>query len=373
MATAAHAQSRYNMLQVMHIVTTMPDEAQCWRAIELRDAAFDGVFFYGVRTTGVFCRPSCASRQPRRANVAFFASAEAAEAAGFRPCQRCHPCGASPNEVRVELIAAICRYLEQPHERIPTLAELAAQFHLSPYHLQRSFKRVTGVSPRQYADSHRQQRVRQHLKAGVDVGAALYDAGYGSSSAFYAQASDSLGMRPTTYRAGGASLELRYASAPCSLGCVLLAATDRGICSVTLGDNEAALLEQLQHEFPRAHLQSDPAGLQPWLATLLEHLDGAQPALNLPLDIQATAFQRTVWEALRGIPYGETISYGELARRIGRPTATRAVAQACATNPVALINPCQRVVRGNGELGGYRWGVERKRAILDHEAETVSG
>jgi AraC family transcriptional regulator of adaptative response/methylated-DNA-[protein]-cysteine methyltransferase len=337
-----------------------------WDAIQRRDPQFDSQFVYGVRTTGVYCRPSCASRRPLRRNVAFFATASAAEQAGFRPCRRCRPQVTHPDDPQVDLAARVCRYLDEPRERIPTLAELSVQFHISPYHLQRTFKRVIGISPRQYADARRQERLRLQLQAGDAVTGAGYDAGYASSSSLYAQAGATLGMTPGAYRRGGPA-EIAYTIAPCPLGLLLVAATARGICKVGLGDDAAALEADLRREFPAATARRDDAALGPWIAAILAHLRGEQPHLDLPLDIRATAFQRKVWEALRAIPYGETRSYTEVARGIGQPAAQRAVARACATNPVALVIPCHRVVREDGGLGGYRWGLARKRALLAGE------
>ncbi|GAB4198205.1 MAG: bifunctional DNA-binding transcriptional regulator/O6-methylguanine-DNA methyltransferase Ada [Roseiflexaceae bacterium] len=324
------------------------------------------MFVYAVRTTGIYCRPTCASRQPRRENVAFFAAPDAAERAGYRACRRCDP-RAAASDPNVELVARICRYLEEPREGVPTLEELAARFALSPAHLQRTFKRIAGVSPRQYADAKRAERLRAELRVGADVTGALYDAGYGSSSGFYDQAPDSLGMTPRAYRAGGRAAQIGYAIAPCPLGYLLVAATGRGVCKVSLGDSPTALEADLRGEFPAAELHTDAATLEPWLRAVLEHLEGQRPHLDLPLDIQASAFQRKVWEVLRAIPYGATRSYQQVAQAIGRPTASRAVARAVATNPVALLIPCHRVVRADGDLGGYRWGTERKRKLLEGE------
>ncbi|HEU4321822.1 MAG TPA: bifunctional DNA-binding transcriptional regulator/O6-methylguanine-DNA methyltransferase Ada [Roseiflexaceae bacterium] len=341
-------------------------EETYWLALEGRDPQFNGVFVYAVRTTGVYCRPTCTSRRPRRENVAFFAAPDAAERAGYRACRRCDP-RAAALDPHVALVAQICRFLEEPREGVPTLEELAARFALSPAHLQRTFKRIAGVSPRQYADAHRAERLRTGLRVGADVTGALYEAGYGSSSGFYDQAPASLGMTPAAYRSGGRAAQIGYAVAPCALGHLLVAATERGICKVSLGDSPAALEADLRDEFPAAELRADSTALEPWLRAVLEHLDGQRPHLDLPLDIQASAFQRIVWEALRAIPYGATRSYQQVAQAIGRPTAARAVARAVATNPVALLIPCHRVVRADGEPGGYRWGADRKRKLLEGE------
>lgn len=337
-----------------------------WQAVERRDAAYNGVFVYGVRTTGVYCRPSCPARRPRRANVDFFGAPEQAERAGYRACRRCDPRGAGADP-GLELATRICRHLEQPHERPPRLGELAARFGLSPAHLQRTFKRIVGVSPRQYAEARRHERLRAELRDGADVTGALYGAGYGSSSAGYQQAPAALGMAPAAYRAGAPAARIGYALAACRLGLLLVAATERGVCKVALGDRAEDLLAELRREFPRAALQQGAPALEPWLEAILEHLEGARPHLDLPLDIQASAFQQRVWAALRAIPYGATRSYQELAAAIGQPGAARAVARACASNPVALLIPCHRVVRADGEPGGYRWGAGRKQALLEQE------
>ncbi len=336
-------------------------------AIVRRDGQFDGIFFFGVATTGVFCRPSCAARRPNSENVRYFASAADAERAGFRACKRCRPLSMGEDPQR-DVVAQICRFLEAEHARTPTLDELAARFHLSPFHLQRSFKKIVGVSPRQYADAGRQRRLRDELAQGEPVTSAVYGAGYGSAGSFYRGADDALGMTPTSYRRGGADVAIRYTVVGCALGWLLLAATERGLCKVALGDDEATLVDELARELPAARRERADAELAPWAAPILAYLDGARPQIDLPLDIQATAFQRQVWQALRAIPYGSTRSYTEVALAIGRPTAQRAVARACATNPVALVIPCHRVVRESGELSGYRWGVARKRQILAREA-----
>ncbi len=355
-----------------------PQETIYWNAVLERDAAYDGQFVFAVRTTGVYCRPTCPSRRPFRENVEFFQSCAAAQVAGYRACRRCHPDATAQAEPQLPLIVAVCRYLEAEHDSIPTLAALGARFAVSPYHLQRTFKRIVGVSPRQYADAYRQQRLKAFLKADDHtVTDALYAAGYGTSSRLYEQTDDTLGMTPVYYRKGGESMDIRYTVSPCRLGYLLVAATERGICKVSLGDFPAELSADLTEEFPAATItrdDSDAAGLAPWVQAIVAYLDGAQTVLNLPLDIQATGFQRKVWEALRAIPYGSTSSYQQVAEAVGQPTAARAVAQACAGNPVALVIPCHRVVRSDGGLSGYRWGTDRKRQILDTEqAGTTQG
>ncbi len=338
-----------------------------WRAVEARDTAFDGAFVYAVASTGIYCRPSCPSRRPGRARVTFFEAPEAAEHAGFRSCRRCLPRAVPAPDARVEAVRGACRFIEAHDEGPPTLAVLAAHVGLSRYHLQRTFKRIVGVTPRQYADARRLGRLKTMLKAGDRVTGALYEAGYGSSSRLYERAPSQLGMTPATYRRGGKGATIGFAVAPCPLGRVLVAATQRGVSAVYLGDDEAALEAALRREYPAAEITRDEAGLGRWVAALIEHLDGRRPHLDLPLDVRATGFQRQVWEALQAIPYGATRSYGEVARTIGRPTAARAVARACASNPVSVVVPCHRVVPASGGFGGYRWGTERKRALLAKE------
>ncbi len=340
-------------------------EQRFWQAVLEHDRAFDGEFVYAVRTTGIFCRPSCGARRPQRANVAFFDGVAAAAAAGFRPCRRCHPAGAAP-EPHLDVIAAACRQIAAADEP-PSLAALATTAHLAPTYFQRVFKRVVGVSPRQYADAQRRARLKAALHDEPTVTAALYQAGYGATSSLYTAAAEHLGMTPGAYRGRGRAMTIRYALAPCALGWLLVAATEQGVCSIALGDDGAALAAALGAEFAAATVQRDDDGLALWVKELLEHLAGARPHLDLPLDVQATAFQRQVWEALQRIPYGATRSYGAVAAALGQPTAARAVARACATNPVALAVPCHRVVREGGALGGYRWGLERKAALLDQE------
>lgn len=348
---------------------TQSAETTYWDAVQGRDQTYDGVFVYAVRTTGVYCRPTCPSRRPNRENVEFFTQMDEAETAGYRPCQRCHPRSEGGKvEPMNDLIVEVCRFLEEPHESLPTLDDMAARFNVSPFHLQRTFKRIVGVSPRQYADAHRRDRVKSQLKQGVSVTDAVYEAGYGGSSSFYEGASAALGMTPVTYREGGKAAKVTYTVVPCKLGQLLVGATDKGVCAIRLGDSEADLRAELTDEFPKAQITRDEAALDAWVAAVVEYINGHSTSIDLPLDIQATAFQRKVWDALRAIPYGSTRSYREVAESIGQPTAVRAVAGACAHNPVALAVPCHRVVREGGELSGYRWGVERKRALLEQEA-----
>jgi AraC family transcriptional regulator of adaptative response/methylated-DNA-[protein]-cysteine methyltransferase len=338
-----------------------------WLAIQSRDVGFDGLFYYGVRTTGVFCRPACPSRRPRRANVSYFALPEAARAAGFRACLRCRPDGANPREPQAELVQSVCRLIERATEERPNLDAVGEQLKLSRSHLQRLFKKLMGITPREYAEALRIDRFKGGVRAGRSVTDAMYEAGYGSSSRLYEKASAQLGMTPATYRKGGRGMTIRYTIADSPLGLLLVAATERGVCSVQLGDESGALASGLRTEFPQADVQVDESGLRPQVRALLDYLEGQRPHPDLPLDVQGTAFQRRVWEELRRIPLGQTASYGEIADRIGRPSAARAVARACATNPVALVTPCHRVVGRDGSVSGYRWGVSRKRKLLERE------
>ncbi len=343
------------------------NEASYWQAVLERDKTADGSFVYGVRSTGIYCRPSCPSRRPRREQVSFFPLPAAAEQAGFRPCRRCQPRDASANDAQMALIQRACRVIEEHLDDGVTLASLSAQLYISPHHLQRSFKRITGITPRQYAEACRLDRFKSKIKEGAPVTSALYEVGYSSTSRLYERAPAHMGMTPATYRKGGRGMIIRYTIADCPLGRLLVAATERGICAVSLGEADATLEAALRHEYPAAQIQRDEASLGQWLSAFLNYLSGRQPDLNLPVDVQATAFQWQVWEALRAIPSGSTRSYSEVAQQLGQPKATRAVARACATNPVALVIPCHRVVRQDGHLGGYRWGLERKQHLLEQE------
>jgi len=336
-----------------------------WTAVQNRDAAADGAFFYGVRTTGVFCRPSCASRLPHRENVDFFATPDAARAASFRECKRCQP-GGLPREL--EIVNRACAALDADPQRRLTLAQLGDAVHVSPFHLQRLFKRVVGVSPRQYQAARRGAALREALGGGADVTRATVDAGFGSPSRMYDTAAAELGMAPSAYRRKGAGLRVHYASAPTPLGRVLVATTDKGICKIAFGDDPAPLVDDLRKEFASAELTDDPKRLAPFIEQIKAYLHGERHQFDLPLDIAATAFKQRVWEALRRIPYGETRSYSQIAEAVGSPRAVRAVANACATNPIALAIPCHRVVHKDGNLTGYRWGAERKATLLDTEA-----
>jgi len=339
-----------------------------WEAISRRDAAADGSFVYGVVTTGVYCLPSCGSRAARRENVRFYADNDTAEAAGFRACKRCRPDGASLAVRQTEQVVALCRYIEgldQP----PTLQALASHAGLSPSHLSRIFKKVTGVTPKGYCKLHQSKRVCAALRAADSVTDAIYSAGYSSSSRFYENADAIIGMTPTEFRAGGTALPIRFAVGECSLGSVLVAATERGICTVTLGDDPEVLVRDLERRFFEAELIGSDARFMSLVARVVGLIESPQTGLDLPLDIRGTTFQLKVWTALRKVPAGSTLNYRELAIAIGRPTAARAVAAACAANPVAVAIPCHRVIRKDGGLAGYRWGIERKRTLLAREAQ----
>jgi AraC family transcriptional regulator of adaptative response/methylated-DNA-[protein]-cysteine methyltransferase len=350
-----------------HISERLNDIAR-WRAVLGRDRSADGLFVYAVRSTGVYCRPSCASRRPHRDRVEFFDSGEAARLAGYRACKRCAPDRVAGADPWIEKVRRATVYLANIDGR-PSLAALAARLGGSPYHFQRNFKRIVGVTPREYADACRLRAVKQRLRHGADVTTAMVDAGYGSSSRFYERAAPKLGMSPSTYRRGGPGVHIKYAIVESPLGRLLVAATERGVCAVAMGEADDELLIRLRAEFPAAEIQPHNGDLANWTGAVLAHLAGERPRLDLPLDIQATAFQWQVWQALSAIPYGETRTYGEIARQIGRPHAVRAVARACASNPVALAIPCHRVLPADGGTGGYRWGAERKRELLVRERE----
>jgi AraC family transcriptional regulator, regulatory protein of adaptative response / methylated-DNA-[protein]-cysteine methyltransferase len=339
-----------------------------WQAVLARDRRFDGAFVYAVRSTGIYCRPSCASRRPRRTQVTFFPIPEAAERDGFRACLRCHPADANGSDPTVALVREACQALARPTP--PSLDVLASQLGVRPHRLVRGFKRVLGITPKEYAAARRVARFKQELKRRKQVSPALYEAGYGSTSRVYERTHEQLGMTPAKYARGGAGIGIAYATVPTSLGRLLVAATERGVCRVALGDDTESLEAGLLAEFPAARVVQDKSGkLHGWVLSILAYLDGREPDLKLPLDIRATAFQRRVWQELQRIPFGETRSYTEVAKRIGQPKATRAVARACASNPVALVIPCHRVVREGGDAGGYRWGVERKTELLKRERE----
>jgi len=343
------------------------DEDKCWHAVlaGAPDAAESG-FFYGVVTTGVFCRPTCKARRPKRENVCFFTDAGAASRAGFRACKRCKPEGASPETNMAARIARACRRVEEAEDTI-TLSELAQEAGLSPFHFHRLFKATTGLTPQAYAKALKERRMREGLAAAGSVTEAIYDAGYSSSSRFYETAGQTLGMTPSRYRAGGEGLVIRHAVAPCWLGLVLIAATEAGICALFFGDEEDTLIAALHARFPAAAIEPGGAALGGRLDAVLAALEEPALAAALPLDIRGTAFQQRVWQALREIPPGKTATYTDIARRLGASRAVRAVAGACAANPVAVAIPCHRIIRSDGNLAGYRWGVERKRQLLQRE------
>jgi AraC family transcriptional regulator, regulatory protein of adaptative response / methylated-DNA-[protein]-cysteine methyltransferase len=356
-----------------------------WQAVQVRDKRADGSFVYAVRSTGIYCKPSCPSRRPRRAQVEFFILPAAAEQNGFRACKRCKPRLSRVQDPRTEAVARVCREIDKQvqsgdgltngAERSDfrlTLSVLSAIAGMGPHQLERAFRSVMGISPRQYADARRMQWLKSKLKKGDDVTTALYEAGFGSSSRLYERAPGHLGMTPATYRRGGAGMEIHFTIANSPLGRLLVGATERGISALYLGTADSRLEAALRKEYPRAEIRRDRNGMQDWLGKIIEHLRGHEPNLDLPTDVQATAFQRRVWEELRRIPYGSTRTYSQVARAIGRPTAIRAVARACATNPVSVVVPCHRVVREDGNLAGYRWGLERKRELLEHEAGQTS-
>src|SRR3984957_2615091 len=341
-----------------------------WNSVITRNAAHDGKFVFAVATTGVYCRPSCPARRPRRENVTFFTHPDKAEKAGFRACLRCRPrlLSGSPQS---DTVKAICRYIEQHLDEATTLQQLGKAFHQSPFHLQRRFKAALGITPRQYADSCRMRELKRNLQSGNNFTRAMYDAGYGSSSRLYEKTASQLGMTPDRYRRGAIAAAIRYACADSPLGRMLIAATDRGICSIQFAQSDDELIEGLRREFPFAVRKADGGELRSWIEALLSKMSGKELNSALPLDIRATAFQRLVWAYLQSIPFGATRSYSDVAKAIGKPTASRAVARACATNPVAVAIPCHRVVRENGNISGYRWGVERKKALLQMEQRGV--
>jgi AraC family transcriptional regulator of adaptative response/methylated-DNA-[protein]-cysteine methyltransferase len=339
---------------------------ECWAAVVARDRAFDGRFYYSVATTGVYCRPSCAARRAKRANVRFHHTRAEAEAAGFRPCKRCKPDQPALDKQQAAKVAEACRRIETAEEP-PKLGELAAAAGLSPYHFHRIFTAIVGVTPKAYAVAHRQQRVRDNLKRSTTVTEAIHEAGFNSSGRFYATSAQVLGMALADFRAGGRNAEMRFAIGASSLGCVLVAASDKGVSAILLGDDPALLRRDLQERFPRARLIGGDRDFERLVAKVIAFVEAPGTGLDLPLDIRGTAFQHRVWQALCEIPLGSTASYADIARRIGKPKAVRAVAQACAANTLAVAIPCHRVIRSDGGLSGYRGGVERKRILLGRE------
>jgi AraC family transcriptional regulator of adaptative response/methylated-DNA-[protein]-cysteine methyltransferase len=337
-----------------------------WAAVVARDRGADGTFYYSVRTTGVYCRPSCGARQANPRNVRFHLTPAEAERAGFRPCRRCRPNEPPLSQRQAALVAESCRAIEAA-EAMPSLAALARRAGLSPHHFHRLFRTVTGLTPRGYAAAHRARRVREGLKRSATVTEAIYEAGFNSGGRFYAGSDQMLGMTPTTYRAGGSKAEIRFAVGECSLGSILVASSDRGVCAILLGDDPDALVRDLQDRFPRAVLVGGDERFEQTVARVVGFVEAPGIGLDLPLDIRGTAFQQRVWQALRAVTAGTTVSYSELAARIGSPRSVRAVAQACAANAHAVAIPCHRVVGRDGALSGYRWGVDRKRALLARE------
>jgi AraC family transcriptional regulator, regulatory protein of adaptative response / methylated-DNA-[protein]-cysteine methyltransferase len=338
-----------------------------WQAVKRRDSALDGKFVFAVRTTGIYCRPSCASRPAKRENVTFFMTGAEAEKAGYRACKRCRPDKLGAPDPQVQAVKRACERIETAEEA-PKLAELAASAGLSPYHFHRVFKAITGVTPKAYAAETRARRAADKLRTAGTVTEAIYAAGFNSSSRFYEHTDARLGMTPGAVRRGGAGAVIRFAVGEASLGAVLVAATDKGVCAIMLGDDPDALVRDLQDRFPRAELKGGDAEFERMVAEVVGLVEAPGQRLDLPLDIRGTAFQQRVWAALQAIPPGKTATYAEIARAIGQPTAVRAVAQACGANPLAIAIPCHRVVRSDGDISGYRWGVERKRKLIDREA-----
>jgi AraC family transcriptional regulator, regulatory protein of adaptative response / methylated-DNA-[protein]-cysteine methyltransferase len=351
-----------------------PDDRR-WLAVLVRDRSSDGKFVYAVRSTGIYCRPSCPSRRPKREQVRFYALPDAAERAGYRACKRCQPWTIELRNPLARVVAGVCKEIEKQilseagdgSASSLKLTTLSAGARLSPHQLQRAFRSLMGITPRQYADAQRMKRLKSQLRKGDDVTTALYDAGFGSSSRLYERAPSQLGMTPATYRQGGAGMEIQYTVANTPLGRMLVGATSRGISALYLGDSDSMLESALKKEYPHARLRKGRNGLEDWVRKIVSHLNGQEPDLDLPTDVKATAFQRRVWEELRRIPYGTTKTYGEVARSMGRPQAVRAVARACATNPTSVVVPCHRVIRKGGNLAGYRWGLDRKRTLLEME------
>lgn len=345
---------------------TYSDDEARWRAVVRKDSRADGKFFFAVKTTGVYCRPSCFARPARRQNVAFYETATDAERAGFRACKRCSPKGPTLGERHAAVVTAACRAIETAEE-LPSLAALAGSAGMSRFYFHRIFKTATGLSPKAYATAHRSERMRDELPKRQTVTEAIYEAGYNSNGRFYADSSRMLGMKPKDYRSGGRGATIRFAVGECSLGSILVAASYKGICAIFMGDDPDALVKDLQDRFQKASLIGGDAGFEKLVAKVVGLIEAPKAGLDLPLDVHGTAFQQRVWKALREIPIGTTCSYSEIAKRVGSRKAVRAVAQACASNRLAVAIPCHRVVRLNGNISGYRWGVERKLALLEKE------
>jgi len=339
-----------------------------WASVLARDAHADGVFVYAVRTTGVYCRPSCPSRRPRRESVVFFRGPDAAELAGFRECRRCRPRAGVAAPAGLDEVRRACAFIERHATRPLTLAQVAAHVGSSPFHLQRTFTKLVGISPRVYQDAVRAGKFRDGLRSGTPVSGAVYDAGYGSISRVYERRPTGRGMTPAAYRRGGKGMAMTYTIVDSPVGRMMVAGTQKGICAVKLGDRDERLEQDLRREYPEANIAQDHSALRAWVGALVGHLNGSRPHLDLPIDVQATAFQWKVWRYLQSIPAGETRAYSDVAKAIGTPSAVRAVARACATNPVCLVVPCHRVVGKDGSLTGYRWGVARKKQLLERES-----
>ncbi len=361
--------------QTMSKPNSFLTEAERWEAVLKGDPRADGAFLYAVKTTGIYCRPECSSRLPNQKNVTFFQTCAEAEQAGFRPCKRCQPNTVSPQQQQAEAIAQICQRIEQsvgsgaPIAKQPiALQDMAKLAGLSPYHFHRLFKKIVGVTPKAYAVAHRAKRAREELQEEISVTQAMYNAGFETSSSFYDKSTRLLGMTPTEYKRGARGIAIQFAVKPVWLGWVLVAATTKGICTISLGDTAEALTTQLQRQFPHAQIQESDPIFEDWIEQVLAFIETPQRGFNLPMDIQGTAFQQRVWQVLQTIAPGSTASYSEIAQQIGNPKAVRAVARACASNQLAVVIPCHRVVGNDGSLKGYRWGSDRKRALLEREA-----
>jgi AraC family transcriptional regulator of adaptative response/methylated-DNA-[protein]-cysteine methyltransferase len=348
-------------------MSSFTSEEERWDAVARRDREADGAFYYSVRTTGVYCRPSCGSRPARRENVSFYVTCADAERAGFRACKRCRPNEAALSEQHAAAVANACRLIEKSDD-LPNLDALAAAAGMSRFYFHRVFRAVTGVTPKAYGDARRSQRVREELSHSRTVTEAIYGAGFQSSGRFYEKSTEMLGMTPTDFRAGGLRAVIRFATRECSLGTVLVAATEKGVCAILLGDDAGTLVRDLEERFPRAELIGGDRDFERTVEEVVRFVEAPGMGLNLPLDVRGTVFQQRVWQALRAIPAGSRVSYSEIAERIGAPKSVRAVAQACAANALAVAIPCHRVVRHDGGLSGYRWGLERKRTLLEREA-----
>jgi AraC family transcriptional regulator, regulatory protein of adaptative response / methylated-DNA-[protein]-cysteine methyltransferase len=351
----------------MSAVAALPDRNTAWRAVQARDRSFDGRFVYAVSSTRIFCRPSCSSRRPTRSRVEFFGTSADAERAGYRACKRCRPTSAQARDID-RAVARATEYLAQHVDERVTLATLARQVHVSAFHLQRAFKRALGVSPREYHDAQRRRLLTDRLRKGDTVSRATFEAGYGSSSRVYERASSAMGMTPAKVRKGAAGERIQFSIVDSPFGRLLAAYTEKGVCAVALGDADEELERAFRADFSEAEIHPAGPAIHEWISAIVRGLEGNYPSAAIPVDVHGTAFQRRVWTALQQIPRGTTLSYSELARKIGQPSAVRAVARACATNSIALVVPCHRVIREDGTLGGYRWGLERKRALLESES-----